>query len=119
MKFDLGDNLVSFDVASLYTFDVVSLYTNIPIKEAIEVIYRFTDPDTSKLVEICLTSTFFCFEGEFYEQTCGVAMCSPLFPIVANLFMENFESKTLASTQFRPIFGRYLWMTPVPYGHTI
>ena len=46
MKFDLGDNLV--------ILDVVSLYTDIPIKEAIEVINRLTDPDTTKVVEICL-----------------------------------------------------------------
>ena len=51
----------------LVSFDVVSLYTCIPIKEALEVIYRLTDPDTAHLVEVCLTSTFFCFEGEFFE----------------------------------------------------
>ena len=42
---------------------------------------------------------FFCFEGVLYEQMCGVAMGSP---IVANLFMEYFESKTLASSIFKP-----------------
>ncbi len=51
----------------LVSFDVVSLYTCIPIKEAMEVINRLTDPDTAHLVEVCLTSTFFCFEGEFFE----------------------------------------------------
>lgn len=56
------------------------------------------DPDTARLVEICLTSTFFSFEGEFFKQTCGVAMGSPLSPIVANLFMEDFESKALNSS---------------------
>ena len=60
----------------LVSFDVVSLYTNIPINEAIEVIKCIIDPDTARLVEICLTSTFFTFDGEFYEQTCGVAMGS-------------------------------------------
>ena len=51
----------------LVSFDVVSLYTCIPINEAMAVINRLTDPDTAKLVELCLTSTFFSFEGEFYE----------------------------------------------------
>lgn len=45
---------------------------------------------------------FLCFEGVFHEQTCGVAMGSPLSPIVANLFMEDFESKALSSTLFKP-----------------
>lgn len=94
MKFDLSDSLVNFGV--------VSLYTNISIKEALDVIFRLTDPDTTRLVEIFLTSTFFYFEGEFYEQTYGVAMGSPLSPIVANLFMEEFESKALSSAAFKP-----------------
>ena len=98
IKLDPDDILVSFDV--------VSLYTCIPIKEALEVIYRLTDHDTPHLVEICLTSTFFCFKGEFFEHTCGVAMGSPLSPVVANLFMEDFESKALSSACFLP----KLWM---------
>ena len=49
------------------------------IREAVDVISQVTDLDTAHLVEICLTSTFFSFEGEFFEQTCGVAMGSPRF----------------------------------------
>ena len=80
------------------SLDIVSLFTMIPIKEAIKVIEDLTDPETSKLVGLCLNSTFFNFKGELYEQTCGVAMGSPLSPIIANLFMDNFESKSLNST---------------------
>lgn len=61
----------------LVSFDVVSLFTKIPINEAVEVINEITDQETAKLVEICLKSTFFSFQGEIYEQTCGVAMRSP------------------------------------------
>ena len=53
IKLDTRDILVSFDVDSLYTF--------IPIKEAMEVINRLTYPDTARLVEISITSTFFQF----------------------------------------------------------
>lgn len=79
IKFDPGDILVSFDV--------VSLYTCVPIKEAVEVINSLTDLDTAQLVDIFLTSTFFRYEGEFYEQTCKVSMGSPMSLIVANIFM--------------------------------
>lgn len=110
IKLDPKDILVSFDV--------VSLYTCIPIKEAMAVIYRLTDPDTAHLVEICLTSTFFCFEGEFFEQTCGVAMGSPLSPIVANLFMEDFETRALASARLLPkLWKRYVDDTNVIWSH--
>ena len=94
IKLDPDDRFVSFDV--------VSLYTCIPIKEAIDVIARITDLDTAHLVEICLTSTFFSFEGVFFEQTDGVAMGSPLSPFVANIFMEHFESRALSSSLFQP-----------------
>jgi len=100
------------------SFYVVSLYTCIPIKEAIDVISRVTDPDTAHLVEICLTSTFFSFEGEFFEQTCGVAMGSPLSPVVTNLFMENFESKALSSSLFQPrLWKRFVDDTCVVWPH--
>lgn len=62
----------------LVIFGIVSLYTNIPINKAIGVVNRKIDPDMAKLFEICLTCTFFNFEGEFYKQTCDVSMGSPL-----------------------------------------
>ena len=74
-----------------------------------EVINRLTDSDRAQLVEICLTSTFFSFEGEFFEQTCGAVMGSPLSPVVANLFMEYFESKALNSSKLLPkLWKRYV-----------
>jgi len=39
------------------------------INKAMEVINLITDLDTVKLVGLCLTPTFFSFQGEFYEQT--------------------------------------------------
>lgn len=102
----------------LVSFDVVSLYTCITINEAMEVIYRLIDPDTVRLVEICLTSTFFYFEGEFSEQTCGVAMGSPLSSIVANIFMEDFEPKALNSAHLLPkLWKRYVDDTNVIWYH--
>lgn len=93
-KLYLDDRLVSFNV--------VSLYTNIIINESIKVTRRITNPDTTNLVGICLTSTFISFDGEFYEKTCDVAMGSPLFPMITNLFMGYFESKALASSRLLP-----------------
>ena len=110
IKLDSRDILVSFDV--------VSLYTCIPIKEALEVIYHLTDPDTARLVEICLTSIFSYFEGESFQYTCGVAMGLPLSPIVANIFMEDLESKALASTRLLPkLWKRYVDDTNVIWSY--
>lgn len=110
MKFEPGDNLVSFDV--------VSLYTSIPIKEALDVIFHLTDHDTNKLVEICLTSTFFYFEGVFYEQTCGVAMGSPC-PLLLLRFSWKILNPRLYHLLYLNLrFGKGLLMTSAPYGST-
>lgn len=109
-RFDREDQLVSFDV--------VSLFTNIPINEAIDVINHITDLDTSFLVKICLTSTFFNFEGEFYEKTCIVSMGSPLPPVVANLFMEDFEYRALTFSLYQPkLWKRFVDDTCVVRSH--
>ena len=50
-----------------------------------------------ELLEFCLGNTYFLFQGQFYEQTKGAAMGSPVSPVVANLFMEYFEHRTLTS----------------------
>ena len=37
-----------------------------------------------------------------YEQINGVAMGSPLSPIVANIYMENFENKAIETFSLKP-----------------
>ena len=102
----------------LVSFDVVQLFTKIPLDEAIQVVKEVADPQTAKLAEICLRSTFFSFHGEIFEQTSGVAMGSPLSPIVANLFMEKFESKALDSFPLKPKFWvRFVDDTSVNWPH--
>ena len=53
---------------------------------------------------------YFSFQDQFYEQVKGVAMGSPVRPIVANLYMEYFELKAL-STAPPPGLGRGMQMT--------
>ena len=49
------------------------------------------------------------FDGKFYEQCDGVAMGSPLGPILANVFMCHFENIWLENcrSHFKPIV--YKW----------
>ncbi len=56
-----------------------------------------------------LTNTYFKYDGEYYSQIEGVVMGLPVSAIVANLFMEWFEVKSLASHSDPPRFwGRYV-----------
>ena len=39
------------------------------------------------LLEVCLKNKYFLFQGKYYEQVHGVAMGSPINPLIANVFM--------------------------------
>ena len=46
----------------------------------------------AELLQLCLKSTYFSYNGEFYEQREGVPMGSPVNAVVANLYMEFLRS---------------------------
>ena len=54
------------------------------------------------LLEFFLKTTYFQLQGSFYEQISEAAMGSPISPIVANLFMEDFEVKAINTAQNPP-----------------
>ena len=93
-------------------------FTSVPTTKAITIIKQLVEQDqelqqrTSLLIEnilrlldFCINSTYFSFQGKFYEQLEGAAMGSPLSPIVANLYMEIFEVVAIRCTPHPP----YLW----------
>jgi hypothetical protein len=41
-----------------------------------------------------------CFKNQFYEHIDGVAMGSPLSPIIASFFMEDFEDVAFSRVAF-------------------
>ena len=103
----------------MVSYDVRALFTSVPIKPALEITEKLLkeDPDLQKrttmsipnimdLLEFCLRSTYFTYKGKFYEQVEGAAMGSPISPIVANLFMENFEMRALQSSPNPPLLWK-------------
>ena len=85
----------------LISFDVESLFTNIPLEECIDLAVKYisegnpdlrlTPPDLKRLFTFATAETHFLFKGSFYDQIDGVAMGSPLAPVLANLFMGHHE----------------------------
>ena len=108
----------------LSSYDVSALFTSVPVDPALNIIRDLLDKDhTLKertvlavndiilLLEFCLKNTYSSFQDQFYEQVEGVAMGSPISPIVANLYMEYLEQKALSTAPHPLGFGRGLWMT--------
>ena len=61
------------------------------------------------LLSLVLTNTYFSFNGKFYQQKFGTAMGSPVIPIVANIFMQDLETKAVQYSEFIPkIWYRYV-----------
>ncbi|XP_068723463.1 uncharacterized protein [Montipora capricornis] len=101
------------------SFDVCSLFTNVPLDETIEIclskLYSLPDPPAlprhvlKTLLEFATKKSHFVFDGHYYDQIDGVAMGSPLGPVLANIFMCDFEQKWLANVDSRPsIWFRYV-----------
>ena len=89
----------------LISYDVCSLFTSIPLKETIDIAVNLlfehnpglniTKDELKKLFEFATSGTYFLFQGTFYNQIDGVAMGSPLGPVLANLFMSYYETMWL------------------------
>ena len=51
------------------------------------------------LLDVCLKTTYFQFQGRFFDQLQGAAIGSPMTPIVVNLYMEDFEIKDINTAE--------------------
>ena len=54
-----------------------------------------TPKEFSYLLQMVVDTTYFRFNGQLNEKTYGMAMGSPLSPVLMNLFMEEFEEKDI------------------------
>jgi hypothetical protein len=61
--------------------NVVSVFTKVLIADSLEILSHHFEDDALALLKHMLTSTYFCFDGQFYKQTDGVAMGSPISPV--------------------------------------
>ena len=99
----------------LVSFDVTSLFTSIPTGLAVQVVKLRLDNDDTlmdrttltpndivELLEFCLNSTEFQFREHFYKQIHGTAMGSPVSVVIANMVMADLELKALDTFPQRP-----------------
>ena len=92
----------------LVLHDVTALFSNVPLEETIQILstkafnanwfnnthnLNICEGDLIELLTIATKDQLFQFNGDLYEQIDGVAMGSPLGPLMANTFMCSIEEK--------------------------
>ncbi len=118
-QFEPDDVMASFDISSLFTkvpvqetllivekrlADVRKLEPD-PIKE----VMSLTNTGILKLLNHILCQCTFSWDGLLYTQSAGLPMGGRLLPVLANLFMEEFEYKVLTTVWPIPkIWFRYV-----------
>ena len=84
----------------LVSFDISNLFTNVPIPECLQSVRSLLStsefPDVVvhqmyTLLELALQQNFFSFNNKTYKQVSGLAMGCPLSPILAEIFLADFE----------------------------
>ena len=103
--------------------DVKSLFTNVPLDETISLLaekaftnnwfnatynLNITKSDLIELLNIATKDQLFQFNGELYEQSEGVAMGSPLGPVMANTFMCSLEEQLKLQNKLPSYYRRYV-----------
>ena len=99
----------------MVSFDVTSLNTNIPIIDTLNIIKDYVNNDdqfTRKtaipqdkfldLVHLVLTTTWYTFNSQFYQQTDGVAMGGPVSSTTAEIYMQADERTAIATSLHPP-----------------
>ena len=90
----------------MISFDVKNLFTNVPLNETIDIILtkvydenkintKIPKSIPKELLYLCTKHVHFKFNNEIYILCDGVAMRSPLRPVLANIFMISLEDNTL------------------------
>ena len=120
---DFVDRLRSATIAPdciMVSFDVESLFTNVPLDYTINYILDKVYKDKviktklkrnqlQQLLQLCTKEMHFSFGGQIFRQVDGVAMGSPLGPVLANIFMVSLENSLVNKLSDKmPLWFRYV-----------
>ena len=97
-------------VFQIVSFDVKSFLTKVPLDRTIQLVLKriYEKHEVSKniikqemkeMLIFCTRNVHFTFNEEVYQQTDGVAMRSPLAPVLEDIFMVELENNIIPGLQ--------------------
>ena len=104
----------------LASLDIQDLYNNIPINKAIDITLKrlndnnkldnlpFTKTDIKELLNLTLKNSYFQFNGKFYKQKTGLPMGNTLSPILADIYMDEYQKQHLHEINIPNKIWRYV-----------
>ena len=119
---NIVNDLICNNLHCSVSFDVVSLFTSIPTSDVLNLFFRLLNQDNflcdrtnlsvNDIIEalsICLKSTVFSFKNVLYRQTFGAPKGSCISPILADIFLEFVEHRTISTFHTPPkLWVRYV-----------
>ena len=110
----------------LISLDVKDMFTNITVNKVIKLIkdnnmgeYRYKK-QLMKVIKECVNQNYFRFNNRFYIQKKGLPMgssLSPLFIILAEIYMNDFEKQLINSTKYKDNIKLWSRYVAVSYTH--
>ena len=113
IRLEEGECITCYDVKSIFAYVPVDQGTPSPKKKKSKTQNYTTEHpcphNTSLHCQRSALKTHFFFQDKYFEQAHRVAMGFHIIPIVANLFMEEFEIKAIdTATNYSRIWLRYV-----------
>lgn len=103
--------------SKLLSLDVDSLFTNVPYEDCLSILRSHFERqrlhpgeiyDLLNLTRVCMEQNYFRFNNRYYRQKEGLAMGSPLSPLMADIFMDHFERNNVVSEPNIQFYYRYV-----------
>ena len=111
-KVNADSEMISFDVVSLFTSVPLDFTINLILKKVYDeklITTKLKREELKALLELCTKEMHFSFNGKIYRQVNGVAMGSPLGPVLANIFMVELESSLVPTMrEWISVWYRYV-----------
>ncbi|CAI2736547.1 unnamed protein product [Schistosoma spindalis] len=118
-KFSLKDTFELIDLLGDINIKDKSLYSfDVPLTKTVDFLCDYISKNFSlfpiplsllkELLLLCTANVQFTFDGEYFRQVDGVAMGSPLGPLLADVFMSYVENRTSELISEVTLYRRYM-----------